>query len=167
MNAILVLLVAVLTICAPSSAHGHFKSIGERHDCAMDTGAKSCIVDEYIGTKVIYEDERVRVWNFTLAPGEMTSMHRHENDYHFVAIQPSQLQVWGEDGTILFEFRAEGTLGFKIEGEYLLPVSENVQLPYIVPRTHAAKNIGPNMYHEILFESKAKVASSSDNEEEL
>jgi hypothetical protein len=52
---------------------------------------------------VIYEDDTVRVWNLTLVPGEtMTNyMHSHDCfDYHFVAIQPTQLEVYGD-------FRAE------------------------------------------------------------
>jgi len=124
------------------------------HPCRLDRGDKNCIVDSYIGTKVIYEDALVRVWNFTLAPGEMTSMHRHDNDYHFVVIQPTQLEVWGEDGSILFDFRAEGTLGFNVEGEFLVPASKQTKMAHPVPRIHAAKNIGPNTYNEILFERK-------------
>ena len=143
--------------------------LGPKQECAMDqpNGKKHCEVDGYVGSEVIYEDDRVRVWNFTLAPGQMTSMHRHDFDYHFVAVQPTQLEVWGEDGTILFDFRAEGTLGFKIEGDYLVPISENVRLPHIVPRTHAAKNIGPNPYHEILFESKLRPDGGNSPANEL
>jgi hypothetical protein len=144
-----------------------FQSVGENHACNLDQGATSCIVDGYVGSTVIYEDEKVRVWNFTLAPGAMTSMHRHDNDYHYVAIQPTQLQVWGENGSILFDFRAEGAFGFRVEGEYLIPTSESVKLPFDVPRTHSAKNIGPNTYYEILYESKSApnyVINTQDNE---
>ena len=37
------------------------------------------------------ENESQRIWNFTLEPGQMTSMHRHDFDYSFVAIKPSRL----------------------------------------------------------------------------
>jgi len=161
----LVVIFLVLTTISMCLAHGGFDSVGEKHECHMDQGAKDCVVDKYVGTQVIYEDERVRVWNFTLAPGDMTSMHRHDYDYHFVAVQPTQLQVWGEDGTVLFEFRAEGTLGFKVEGDYLIPATPDVRLPYTVPRTHAAKNIGPNAYHEILFETKTSCDAPAKSEE--
>jgi hypothetical protein len=59
---------------------------------------------------VIYEDDTVRVWNLTLVPGEtMTNYMRSHDcyDYPFVAIQPTQLEVYGEDGSRLFDFRAE------------------------------------------------------------
>lgn len=107
---------------------------------------------DHVGSQMIYEDSLVRIWNFTLAPGEMTSMHRHNYDYHFVAIEPTQLEVWSENGTRLFDFRAEGTLGFTLDGDFLKPI--NIELPWPVPRTHAAKNIGPTNYYEILVERK-------------
>lgn len=124
-------------------------------------GSETCAVDSFVGSKVIYEDHKVRVWNFTLAPGEMTSMHRHDCDYHFVAIAPTQLEVWSERGERLFDFRAEGTLGFAIQGDDLVqipPFGAGVDplasfQPIRVPRIHAARNIGPDPYYEILFES--------------
>ena len=105
-----------------------------------------------LGSSVIFEDESVRIWNFTLAPGESTSLHRHDYDYHFVAIAPTQLKVWGEDGSRLFDFRAEGVLAFNVVGDYLEPVG--IELPFKVPRVHVAKNIGDSVYNEIIFESK-------------
>ena len=149
-------LILVFLVVSTVMCYGHvsFKSMGDMHPCGMDKGEKLCVVDQYIGTKVIFEDEQVRVWNFTLAPGEMTSMHRHDHDYHFVVIQPTQLQVWGEDGSILFDFRAEGTFGFNVQGDFLVPASDQVKMAHSVPRVHAAKNIGPNTYYEILFERK-------------
>ena len=67
-------------------------------------------------------------------------------------LAPTQLEVYGEDGSLLFDFRAEGVLGFKVKGDLLEPIG--IELPWDVPRIHAAKNIGDEHYHEILFESK-------------
>ena len=126
-------------------------NLGDAKKCACDKG-EACEVDGYVGSCVIYEDDAVRVWNFTLAPGQMTSMHKHDYDYHFVAIKPTQLEVYGEDGSRLFDFRAEGVLGFKLVGDLLEPIG--IELPWPVPAIHAAKNIGKEDYYEILFESK-------------
>ena len=111
-----------------------------------------CSVDGYVGSYVMIENDHQRIWNFTLRPGEMTSMHRHDFDYSFVAVKPSRLEVYGEDGEKLFDFWAtEASL--RVNGDFLEPTGEE-ELPYKVPRVHAARNIGTETYHEILFESK-------------
>ena len=86
-------------------------------------------------------------------------LHPHDYDYHFVAIKPTQLEVYSENGSRLFDFRAEGTIGFKISGKFLKPIG--IDLPWPVPRVHLAKNIGPDDYYEILFESKHTTDSVS------
>ena len=91
-------------------------------------------------------------WNFTLDVGEFTSMHTHPSDYYFVANQPSQLEVYDENCNVLFDFTAAGTMGFKASGDELIPIG--VELPWKVPVTHAAKNIGDTVYNEFLFELK-------------
>ena len=60
--------------------------------------------------------------------------------------------MYGEDGEKLFDFWAtEASL--RVNGDFLEPTGEE-KLPYKVPRVHAARNIGTETYHEILFESK-------------
>ena len=49
-------------------------------------------------------------------------------------------------------------LGFRVEGDFLVPT--NIELPFAVPRVHAAKNIGSSTYHEILFETKKHAAAA-------
>ena len=39
-----------------------------------------------VGTRLLFENERVRVWDLQLAPGESTGVHRHERDYLYVVI---------------------------------------------------------------------------------
>jgi hypothetical protein len=34
-----------------------------------------------VGSKKLYEDDRCIVWEFRLAPGEISPVHRHERDY--------------------------------------------------------------------------------------
>ena len=116
------------------------------------THGDNCQVDRFVGSHLIHEDDTQRVWNFTLEPGQMTSMHRHDLDYTFVVIRPSQLEVFGEDGRRLFDFWAEGTKAFRVEGDLLAPLVGS--LPWPVPRIHSARNIGTNTYNEILFETK-------------
>lgn len=159
MNCVLLLLCFIVNIC--SIVGIDTADLGKTKECACDhKDGTTCEIDGYVGSSVIYEDDSVRVWNFTLAPGEMTSMHRHDYDYHFVAIKPTQLEVYGEDGSRLFDFRAEGVLGFKLVGDFLEPIG--IDLPWPVPSVHAAKNIGDDVYHEILFESKDESQQNVD-----
>jgi hypothetical protein len=37
-----------------------------------------------VGTKLMFENERVRVWDLALAPGESLAKHIHTTDYFFV-----------------------------------------------------------------------------------
>mmetsp|Transcript_9307 Transcript_9307/g.21876 ORF Transcript_9307/g.21876 Transcript_9307/m.21876 type:complete len:180 (+) Transcript_9307:77-616(+) len=113
----------------------------------------SCDIDGYVGSNMIYEDDFTRVWNFTLLPGETTSMHIHNFDYSFVAYEPSHLAVWGADGKYLFSFEAKGSFQFRLK-EGILEPPASIALPGKVPQVHAAKNIGPSVYREILFETK-------------
>ena len=39
-----------------------------------------------IGTDLIYEDERIRVWRIELAPGEVAGFHTHMLDYTTVVV---------------------------------------------------------------------------------
>jgi hypothetical protein len=158
---ILVAVCCLLFVCFPAEATPlHVKS---QHPCTPETAAH-CVVDEFIGSELIYEDSIVRIWNFTLLPGEMSSMHSHDCPYHFTAISPTVLEVYGESGANLFSFTASGSLGFHMVGDELV---QNTPLdppadykPIRAPRVHAAKNIGTEPYYEVLFESKLNCAPS-------
>ena len=38
----------------------------------------------HVGSRVLFENERVRVWEMKLAPGERSDLHRHDLDYLLV-----------------------------------------------------------------------------------
>jgi beta-alanine degradation protein BauB len=39
-----------------------------------------------VGTRVLFENERIRVWDLALAPGESLAKHIHRNDYCFIVV---------------------------------------------------------------------------------
>lgn len=41
---------------------------------------------DQVGTRVMFENERVRVWDLALAPGESLAKHRHQLDYFFIVV---------------------------------------------------------------------------------
>lgn len=89
-----------------------------------------------VGTKLVLENERVKVWEFTLAPGETFPEHTHDLDYFFYVIEGSTLEVTRRDRKDTVSLEAGGVY-FRVKGD-----------------THSATNAGPTRYHEVLVELK-------------
>jgi quercetin dioxygenase-like cupin family protein len=89
-----------------------------------------------VGTKLVYENDRVKVWEFTLAAGEVFPEHTHELDYFFYVIEGSTFEVTRKDRVDTVPLR-EGTVHFRVRGD-----------------THSARNVGATRYHEVLVELK-------------
>ena len=49
-------------------------------------------VSREVGTELLFENDRIRVWSMTLEPGESSPYHRHEHDYVFVYTTPSRIK---------------------------------------------------------------------------
>ena len=39
-----------------------------------------------IATRILYEDDEVRIWDQRLEPGEATAAHHHANDYALIDV---------------------------------------------------------------------------------
>jgi len=89
-----------------------------------------------VGTSLIFENERVRVWEFTLQPGESIGEHHHDHDFFFYPIEGGTLEVTRASGTARLTHKA-GEVTFRKGGD-----------------THAAKNVDDHRYHEVLVELK-------------
>src|ERR1700739_2752427 len=53
-----------------------------------------------VGTRLLSETGRVRVWEIRLAPGERIGFHRHVLDYFWTAITPGRARSHTEDGSV-------------------------------------------------------------------
>ena len=51
-----------------------------------------------IGTAELFENERVKIWDFVLEPGEALPMHTHRRDHVIVVIEGGDLEVEYGDG---------------------------------------------------------------------
>lgn len=51
-----------------------------------------------VGSRLLFENDRVRVWDLRLEPGQSTGLHRHVHDYLYVVIGDGVLQGVGADG---------------------------------------------------------------------
>ncbi len=103
-----------------------------------------------VGTKTVFENDKVIVWEMTLAPGESTGQHTHEHEYFFQVISGSTLETVSDKGASLgkFDFQTGSTHYLTLEGDQL--VYGDIR----VPATHEAVNVGDSQYHEILVELK-------------
>jgi hypothetical protein len=54
-----------------------------------------------VGTTLLSENERTRVWIIRLAPGERTGFHRHVLDYFWTSISGGRGRQHINDGTTL------------------------------------------------------------------
>ena len=59
----------------------------------------SAEVSDAIGTRLLFEDDRVRVWEQALAPGESFPRHRHEYDYIQIVADGSRAGAHIDDKT--------------------------------------------------------------------
>ena len=55
-------------------------------------------ISSHVGTRLLFENERVKVWDLRLEPGQSTGLHNHEHDYLYVVIGGGTLQGADADG---------------------------------------------------------------------
>jgi len=106
-----------------------------------------------VGTKVVFEDEKIRVWEFSLEPGEQTPVHTHELEYIFYVIDGTTLEIFDADNNPLtpLELNDGDVVPLRLEGRELIVIgNESLR----VPVTHSARNAGTRRYREILIEKK-------------
>ncbi|MFT4584381.1 MAG: putative metal-dependent enzyme (double-stranded beta helix superfamily) [Gammaproteobacteria bacterium] len=106
-----------------------------------------------VGTNVVFENDKIKVWEFNLEPGEQTPVHTHDLDYIFYVINGTTLEVFDADNKYLSKFEvADGdVVPLRMEGDELVVIGNESQR---IPATHSARNGGPNRYREILVETK-------------
>lgn len=96
-----------------------------------------------IGTKLLHEDDRLKIWEMALAPGEETAPHHHDLDYYLIILEGDRIAgVPHVDST-------------GASAEY---IDARVEPGMIVPMkkggTELARNIGTKFYREIIVELK-------------
>src|SRR6202051_3681770 len=61
-----------------------------------------------VGTRLLSETDRVRVWEIRLAPGERIGFHRHVLDYFWTAVTPGRARSYTQDGSVVAATYAAG-----------------------------------------------------------
>src|ERR687892_662166 len=96
-----------------------------------------------VGTRVLLENDRVRIWEMDLAPGEESDVHEHTLDYILVQIAGDRIAGIPQPDT-------KGPYPEYVEGD----VSPGNVVYIEKGGIETAKNIGQERYHEILIELK-------------
>jgi mannose-6-phosphate isomerase-like protein (cupin superfamily) len=96
-----------------------------------------------VATRVLHENDRVRVWELVLEPGERSARHRHELDYLLVFLAGDRIGVEVDPAT---------AGPYKDDLEFDVPIGRCV----FVERggVETAVNVGATAYREILIELK-------------
>jgi|SRR5579859_5584190 len=99
-----------------------------------------------IGTELLFENDRIRVWQMVLQPGEESPHHRHEADYVFVYTTPSRM-------TAFLEGQEPSTSDFDDGYVQYTEVGQGT--------THHIRNSSTVAHRQILVEFKGKSASET------
>ena len=96
-----------------------------------------------VGTKVVFENDQVRVWVLKLAPGERSAVHEHDLDH--LLIQIRGVRIAGEP-----EPDAAGPHREYIEAAVIPGFVVHVPKGGI----ETAVNVGADPYYEVIVELK-------------
>jgi len=94
-----------------------------------------------VGTKLLFEDDRVRIWEMRLAPGEASDLHHHADDYYLAMLQGDMIAGIPPKESGIEPFVAP-----------LPPGGETVSVKK--GGTEWAVNVGTQTFYEILVELK-------------
>jgi quercetin dioxygenase-like cupin family protein len=97
-----------------------------------------------VGTKVLFENDRVRVWEMRLEPGERGAVHRHDLDHLLIEIDGDKMAVEPEPDT-------EGPYKDYLEGD----ITPGAVIYVTRGGVETAVNVGSKPFHEIIVELKA------------
>jgi len=96
-----------------------------------------------IGTKVLLDNDRVKIWEMDLAPGEESAVHEHVYDYVLV-------QLGGDRIAGVPEPDSKGLYNQYIEADVVPGQALYIEKGGI----ETARNIGKQRYREIIVELK-------------
>ena len=96
-----------------------------------------------VATRVLFENERVRIWEMELAPGASSDTHRHDVDYVLVQIEGDRIAATPEPDT-------QGAFTEYLEADVVPGKARYIRRGGI----ETAINVGRRRYREILIELK-------------
>ena len=100
-----------------------------------------------VGTRILLDNDQVRIWELHLEPGDQSELHHHANDY-------VMMQIEGDKIAARFEADSEGTFAGSdyLEGE----VMAGTAIYATAGGRETAINVGQLPFREIVVEVKAQ-----------
>ena len=96
-----------------------------------------------IGTTLVFEDDRVRIWRIEIEPGEVAPFHTHELDYTTVSIEGDIIERMNGDGSI----------------DRIAVQPGNFSRWYQSTQQHSLKNVGTRRFRNVIIELKNRPAN--------
>jgi len=96
-----------------------------------------------VGTRLLFENDRVKAWELCLAPGEESAAHRHDLDHLLIQLSGDRVAVIPEPDT-------EGPYREYLEAEVIPGMTVFVRRGGV----ETARNVGGEPYREIIIELK-------------
>ena len=97
-----------------------------------------------VATRMLFENDRVRIWEMDLPPGGRSDVHRHDLDYVLVILEGDRIAAEPEQDTA-------GAFREPIE----FPVEPGQTIYVNRGGIETAINVGQKRYREILIELKS------------
>ena len=90
-----------------------------------------------VGSRILFENDLVRVWEISLEPGEYLPQHFHTLPYLVITIEAAHIRVVEHDGQVYDPTDAIGDVTFREAGQI-----------------HELRNLSPRRYVNRLIEIK-------------
>jgi predicted metal-dependent enzyme (double-stranded beta helix superfamily) len=98
-----------------------------------------------VGRELLFENDRIRVWDMVLGPGEESPVHRHLADYVFIYTTPSRVVAYHEGSPASENTFDDGYVQYTEVGPGLVP--------------HRIRNVADRVHRQIIVELKGPSAS--------
>jgi quercetin dioxygenase-like cupin family protein len=98
-----------------------------------------------VGTKLVFENDQVRVWQVRLEPGEKSAVHRHELDHLLIQVAGDRIAVEPETDSL-------GPYRDYLEADVIPGAVVHVARGGI----ETAHNVGSERYLEVVVELKGQ-----------
>jgi hypothetical protein len=96
-----------------------------------------------IGSKVVFENDRVRIWQLRLKPGEASAVHNHELDHILVQVAGDRIAVEPEPDS-------QGPFRDYMAADVIPGAAVFVERGGV----ETARNVGDERYLEVIIELK-------------